>query len=151
LKTLVKQQVIFSWPEAVFISYSLFSWLSRFSNSTLIRYLGGFSTIEISFAISVFLTCVFIWISNSLRVDWYGKSKDNLIFHIINYLYKSISKKRLLSCLFFLDPFLFFIYYKNGNIYGIKNKIKTWALLLLSLFTASLVWLAIGLIINKIF
>lgn len=101
-------------------------------------------TMVVALTISFVLTFIFIKTSNYCKLDWRGKKKSSLIAFLVNKLSK-IKCGYILLCifLFVFDPFLFFIYFKNGTSSRIK-KILAWILLLLSLTLASFLWMKFG-------
>jgi hypothetical protein len=144
------QKAKFGWSDFVFATYTAISWTLRILTPSFIKDFHWFSALEITLGLSIFLTFLFILISNLFKVDWYGKKgKSSLIPYVLNLFSENISKKKLLFFLFFLDPFLFFIYYRNGN-HGFINIVKRWVLLFLSLSSVAFMWLGIGLFINLI-
>jgi hypothetical protein len=101
-------------------------------------------TMVIALTISLVLTFIFIIISNCYKFDWRGKKKSSLIAFIVNKLSK-VKVGYILLCmfLFVFDPFLFFIYFRNGTC-NIHRKILAWILLSLSLTLASFLWVKFG-------
>ena len=110
----------------------------------LLKHFDIIMTVGITFIYSTIITFIAIKISELLKLDWYGKEKENIIFLIINFFFKEISKNSLLKVLFIFDPFLFYIYYKNGS----KKKGKAWLLLLISLFFVSWFWGILGYLVD---
>jgi|GEM_PF-3334502 len=139
-----KQKAAFGWSDLIFAIYTVLSWISRGLTVEIVRNFNWLQALGITLGFSIFLTFVFIWVSNLFKIDWYGKkSKKGLIFYVLNFFSKNITKKKLLKWLFGLDPFLFYIQLRNGN-HGFINIVKRWVLLTLSLLFVALVWLAIG-------
>ena len=110
----------------------------------LLKHFDIIITVGITFLYSSVITFIAIKISDLLKLDWYAKEKENIIFLIIDFLFKEISKNSLLKILFIFDPFLFYIYYRNGS----RKTRKVWLLLLISLLFVSCFWGILGYLIN---
>jgi len=137
-------------PEFILLIYTLVSWLTRLSlNYFLPKFFNGSSTVTITFPVSVGITIFFIWISHIQKIDWYGRKQVGPIARIIKYCYEKNWIKSLIRILFFMDPFLFYIYFKNGHNEKIHYWIA-WILLMLSLFVTSLAWMGFGFLIKFI-
>jgi len=130
-------------PDLFFILYTAISVLSRiYLNSELLKHFNIIETIIMAFVFSILITLIAIKVSSYLKLDWYAREKDNLIFLIIGRFYKGENKNILLRVLFFIDSFLFSIYSKNGN------KIKAFGFFLLSLLFISIIWGILGFYVN---
>jgi len=128
-----------------FFWYSVFSIAFRiFLNYELLKHFNLIVTVGIAFLCSVIITFLAVKISDYKKLDWYGKEKENVVFLLINFFFKGVSKKTLFSILFVFDSFLLFVY--SGNC-GNRN-IKTGILLLLSLLFISMFWGTLGYLIN---
>ena len=134
----------------MFLAYSLISWRTRLSlNYFLPQTESCISTVIITFPVSIAVTIFFIWISYVKKIDWYGRKQIGPIARIIKFCSERNWISSLIRILFFIDPYLFFIYFKNGHNKKMHYFIA-WILLLLSLFVTSLAWMGFGFLVKLI-
>jgi len=133
-------------PDKIFLIYTGISWILKF----LINFFPGprfFEKpirVELTFLISVFLTFSFIIYCYLRKVDWYGKKRNAAISSLRKWTQKHKWRNVLFFLiLFVLDPFLFFIYFKNDS-QKIIWQILAWLLLLSSLLLNSFLLMKLG-------
>jgi hypothetical protein len=133
-------------PDRFFLIFTIISTSARslinfFSSNNLLL---GYTKFQATFFISAFLTFLFIFISFILSIDWYGKQKKDIVPAIRKWTRKNKYRNSLFfPFLFVFDPFLFFIYFKNGY-QGTEWKILAWILLFFSLLLTGYIWLNLG-------
>jgi hypothetical protein len=138
-------------PESILVIYTFVSWITRLSLNLYLTQIGsGSLTMSVTFPVSILVTIFFIWISYFKKIDWYGRKKTGPISRVIKFFSEKSKINTLLVILFFLDPYLFFIYFNNRHTSKL-HFLTAWTLLLLSLFATSLAWMAFGFLIKFIF
>lgn len=133
-------------PDRAYVGFTAISLIARFALnfSPLKNYLNGYSQPGITFLVTTFLTFSFILFCYIKKVDWYGQQKKD----IVPAVRKWSRKNKIRKILFFpflsvFDPFLLFIYLKNGST-KIWWKLFTLITTLLSLLGSSYIWLYLG-------
>lgn len=136
-------------PDFIFLIYFLVSLLCRLIlNPILLEFFDQTSTFLISFGSALLVNIIFIALSYYLKIDWNGKVTNSFISKIVHIFPKKARTFLLYPLFFIFEPFLFFVYYKNGN----KKRIfSAWILLILSLAMGSLIWMKFGAQSNSIF